>query len=318
LSPVHEAVRRGKFSLLLWPSLYSLGAILLTPLAFIIIAGIIALSFHTIRQDERQLVSRASERIKAIMALKLSGVESWQWKRALRCENHEPDCLALKLSFIHNVETNSYSEKIIAPESCKICHAKNLASQGSFSATFTSLPAAGKSRWIEITLLGACAIMAIALVVWLFILRSRRRQEGICIAAFEHDTVAGKAVKNFLRRLAGSRSLSYYAETQPNRIRIATTPEVFGKILSQNREFLESNRGSLRLIALHIELKQHTLIPIEILRSVFQFLGRVPARTYLIQEKLLTRLDANYENGRRLVFKNKSGALLKFVPWESK
>ncbi len=315
---MHEAVRRGKFSLLLWPSLYSLRAILLTPLAFAAIAGIIAWSFHTGRQDERQLISRASERIKAITTLKLSGVDAWQWKRALRCENHEPDCLAVKLSFIPNADTNVYSEKVSAPESCKICHEKELGGQGAFYATFTTLPAPGKSRWIEFFILVSCALMAAALVVWLLLMRARRRESGICIVALEHDAAAGKNVQNFIRRLAVSRSLSYYAETLPNRIRIATTPEVFGKILIKNREFLETNRGSLRLTALLVELKQHTLIPIEILRSVFQFLTRTPARTYLIQEKLAARIGADDENGRRLVFKNKSGALVKFVPWEPK
>ena len=188
---------------------------------------------------------------------------------------------------------------------------------GSFAAVFTTLAPANQSRAGEIAALIIIATLAAASVVLLSILTARRRRSGICVAAFECDRMAEKSVQKFIRQLATQRRLSYYGDAAANRVRIATTPEKFAKILAQSRAFLAKNRGSLRFAALHVDLEKNTLLPIEHLRGVFRFLARTPARMYLIQEQLVTLLGREFENERRLVFKNKSGALLKFVPWQA-
>lgn len=308
---------RGKFSVLLWPSLYSTRAILLTPLAFVFAAGLVSLAFHFARQGERALTARASERVSALVHLKLSGAESWQWRQAMSCKNQAADCLPVKFMFAEQMATDHYVEHRNAPEACRICHAKDIPVGGSFSAVFTTLPPANQSRTGEIAVLIVIATLAVASIVFLSVLTVRRRRSGICVAAFECDRIAEKSVQKFIRQLATQRRLSYYGDAAAHRVRIATTPEKFAKILAQSRAFLEENRGSLRFAALHVDLEKNTLLPIEHLRGVFRFLARTPARTYLIQEQLATLLGQPFENERRLVFKNKSGALLKFVAWQA-
>lgn len=315
-----EAVKppiRGKFSVALWPSLYSPRAILLTPLAFAIAAGLVSLAFHFARQGEHALTARAAERVSALVHLKLSGAESWQWRQAMACKNQTQDCLPVKFIFADPATQDHYAERRTAPEACRICHAKDLSAGGSFTAVFTTLPAITTNRTIEFAVLLVIALLAISTVVLLFLLNGRRRRAGICVAAFACDKMADKTVQKFIRQLATSRRLSYYGDTASNRVRIATTPEKFREILSRNSAFLEKNRGSLRFAALHVDMEKNTLLPIEHLRGVFRFLARTPARTYLIQEQLVTLLGRDFENERRLVFKNKSGALLKFVPWQA-
>lgn len=311
-----EAHRRGKFSILLWPSLYSLRAILSLQLAFVLLAGLAMLIFHISRIDERQLLSRASERTRAIMALKLSGVETWQWKRELKCDNAPRDCLKLKISFAP-ATTTAYTEKVAIAEPCRICHEKLSATNAAVYASFEAIPAGIKSRpgeWLALSLIAAAAL---GLLVYLLVLRARRLKAGICVVAFEHDPTTEKEVKIFLKTLFGSRRYAYYAETSPRRLRIATTPERFYAILNDFREILERNRGSLRAVALHADPRTGSIIPVETLRNAYQFLPHIPQRTYLVQEQVADEFGADYENGRRLVFKNKSGASLKFIPWGS-
>lgn len=310
-----EASRRTKFSVLTWPSLYSLRAILLTPLVFALVVGLVMLVFYLSRQSERTLMSRASERVRAVMALKLSGAGVWQWKRELTCENQRGDCLRVEFSFSQPLASGVHSQIVTAPRACKVCHAKGSENDLTFYTTFPDIPAGKLGRFTEWAILILLALAAIALVIYLLLLRRRRLRSGVCIVAFEHDHEASEAVRNFIVKLAASHFSSYYGDIGRNRARIATTPEKLRAILSQNHAFLEANRGSLRSVALHVSLAEASLIPVEVLRAAFQFLARTPARTYLLQERLVDELGEDYENGRRLVFKNKSGASVKFVPW---
>lgn len=312
-----ESHRRGKFSILLWPSLYSLRSILLLQLVFVLLAGFTILIFHISRQDERQLLGRAAERVRAIAALKLSGVETWQWKRELKCENSVPDCLKLKISFAP-AQTPAYTEKATIAEPCRICHEKAAATGTVFYASFETIPAGIRSRVGEWLTLSLIAAVALGLLAYLLRLRSQRLRSGICVVAFEHDPTTEREVKKFLKDLFSSRRYAYYAETAPRRLRIATTPQGLLRILTDFREILERNRGSLRAVALHADPRTCSVIPVDTLRAAYQFLAHVPQRTYLIQEPVAEEFGTDYENGRRLVFKNKSGASLKFIPWNPK
>lgn len=312
-----EAHRRGKFSILLWPSLYPLRAVFAIQLVFLALAGFALLIFHISRQDDRQLLSRASERIRSITALKLSGAEAWQWKRELNCENSEPGCLKLKISFTP-ANKSSYAEKVNLSEPCRICHEKAALSNPVFYASFDQIPAVIENRTGEWLTLALIAAAALALLVYLLLLRAKRLRSGICVVAFEHDPTTDKEVKSFLKSLFASRRYAYYAESTPRRLRIATTPGQLLRILTDFRDLLERNRGSLRAVALHADLRSSPVIPVDTLRTAFQFLRHIPQRSYLVQEQIAGEFGADYENGRRLVFKNKSGASLKFIPWETK
>ncbi|MBN8222742.1 MAG: hypothetical protein J0L53_17630 [Spirochaetes bacterium] len=315
-----DAGRRGKFSLLFWPSLYSPRMIFGIAAGFAAAAGMTMLLFYIARQNDRQVLARASERVKTIMALKLSGADRWLWKRELTCESQKADCLRVEFSFEKPASPRIYVEKLFVPRPCRICHENTSENDLSFYAAFPEIAVSPSGRLVEWLCVGVIGALGIFAVVYLVLLGRRRRSRGICVAAFEYDVAAPKAVRDFIARLAGSRFKSYYGDAMGYRARIATTPGRLAKILKTRSDFLEKNRGSLRFIAVHVDLKQNSILPIETLRSVLQFLARTPARTYLIHERLAELMASDgglLENGRRLVFKNKSGASVKFVPWQA-
>jgi len=286
---------RGHYSTLLWPSLWPKSLLLVFPFAGLGIGAILCL---VISLKNSTLEGRLAERARAITQLKLSGVEVWQWKKNLECD----DCIKARITFKKPEKTDTFISPTEAPKPCKICHAREAANSSIYYINFFETPPVRNTNWLY----GVTLLTCIFLGIFASLLLYRLKKTRIVIAAINLIDVDIR-----LRRRD-----AYYIEGDANRLRFATTYERFHAWLRDSKHEFRAKRAGLKLAAFSAEVKRASPLPIEALRGIYQVLKATPHATFLIDERLFAEAEANAINMRRLVFKSKSGASLKFVAWE--
>lgn len=299
--------RRARYSVLFWPSLYPTSAFLILFAGFLFVAGLVTALQYLSGTNERMLHARASERARSAAALKLSGVEKWQWQNDLSCIDRMSDCLPMRWSFRKNAQQSGYTLRLKAEQACAICHAAEFRHEKYYYVNFpgernpVSFSVTPVINFSAAVLLAALASF---MVLWM---KYRRSRAGVVVAALE-----GSSAAPLLPGIRGA----YFREISGDRVRWAGAAEDFADYLVMHAEWLKKNAATLRLVAVHVDLKTHAPLAIETMRGVFRLLAQTQRGQFLVQEPLLTQVAEKTINMRRLVFKNKSGASLKFISWE--
>lgn len=309
------SLRKARYSILLWPSLYPKGIFLLVPLLAITLAGAAILLQWVSHQATRTQIERAEERTRSIVTSKLSGAQPWQWRSNLACEGVNKNCLKAQLFFRDPGVTTALKITAKAEPACAICHATEFKSGGNFFVVFSDIAAHEPQLISAVAIIIFSATLGFLFSLLIFLAMLKRRRNGIVVVALDVRAVEGVVDSQFMARIANDRKLAYYAERSENRLRFAAAAEEFLPWMQKNMVVLEKNRTTMRLVAMQLDLGKNSTLPIEALRGIFRFLAQTPPGYYLIHEDLYPLQKRNSINMRRLVFKNKSGASLKFVAW---
>ncbi|AFM14340.1 hypothetical protein [Turneriella parva] len=310
--------RRVRYSTLLWPALYSPAKILALCLAAMLAALALTYAAHSLTQPDQALYTRASERARAALQMKLAGVDSWRWQQNFACLQMPDDCLKILLRFNQSeVKPAQHRLMLEAPKPCAICHLAELSHKAEVVAVFPELPAREAVWWPAITtFILSCACL---LFCGLRFAAARRQGQnaGSCVAALKLLPGAPVEARKWLKKQLRSLLSASYVEREELRLRWISPPEKFALWLESERQALTKFAAHLRLVAVHGSASEAAAIPIEMLRIVYRFLTLPSAAPRLIDEKLFTNKEEKIINMRRLVAKNKSGASLRFVVWES-
>lgn len=298
--------RRARYSTLLWPSLYPRGFIFSLPLICLSFGALICVILYLSRLDAYRLETRLSERVRGATAAKLSGLRPWQWKQFFDCQQQASDCLKLRLAFQKPAAENFESREVEASAACKICHEQRLQQSLKFYVDFYETPKAKHPFWIFYAILIVAGVSGIALMTHLLLIGRKRKKSGIIVGAI-NLIEASMVLTN---------RDAYFSENDGSRIRFMTTPERFSVFLEDRAREFREKRSGLKLAAVTADLPQNGILPIELLRGVYQILKSTPHATFLIDERFFSAQDEKIINMRRLVFKNKSGGSLKFLAWE--
>ena len=310
--------RRVRYSTLFWPQFYSPLRIFFLAIAAICAGAILIFGIYFVTQPDIAIYTRAAERARSAVQMKLAGIDSWRWRQNFACRQTPGDCIRVMLRFGETgIAEDQHRVALEVPEACAICHTKEMAEKPKVFAVFPEVRLAKPVLWPSITAL-ALYLAASAIGFHLFMTsRSRRRLAGSCVAALKLSADAPAAAQKWLARLLRSPFSASYVEREGTRIRWITDPDKFALWLEREGPALNKFQVYLRLVAVHGDSRQAAALPIEMLRIVYRFLTMPDAAPVLIDEKLLTNKEEKLISMRRLVAKNKSGASLRFVVWES-
>lgn len=310
--------RRVRYSTLLWPELYSpLKIWLLAVCALSAMLCCTALTY-LLTQPDQSVYDRAAERARAALQMKLTGVDEWRWRQNFACHNMPGDCLKLMLKF-GAPEKNMRQHWVIlsAPEACAICHSGLTRRRESVYAVFPSLPVKVPALWPALTVAAVLTLLFLWAARAFMARRRKAKLQGICVAALCISRESPPQLQRWFRRLNRSPFSASYAEREELRMRWITNPEKFARMLAAERHILQQYGGFLRLVAVHGDTARATALPVEMLRIVYRFLTMPGSPPVLVDEKLRAYKEEKLINMRRLVAKNKSGASLRFIIWES-
>lgn len=310
--------RRVRFSTLLWPQFYSPLKIFLLGLAALFGTALIASSTFLATQPDESIYTRAAERARSALQLKLAGIDSWRWRQSFACRQMPGDCLKVLLRFGEaGIAEGEHRIALEPPTACAICHANEMLDKPRVFAVFPDLRPLKVVFWPAMTALILC--LTVCGIAFYFFLQTRRlgRAAGSCVAALKISPGAPAAAQKWLASLQRSPFSASYVEREGTRIRWITEPHKFARWLERERPALNKFQTHLHLVAVHGDSKQTAALPIEMLRIVYRFLAMPDAAPVLIDEKLFTNKEEKLISMRRLVAKNKSGASLRFVVWES-
>jgi hypothetical protein len=305
--------KRARFSILLWPSLYPKFTLILPPIVAMLCALLLVTLMRLTEQSDQVKLARMRERANAMIALKLSGAEPWQWKRQFDCQGMS-DCLRAEMKFGDSADPKSMQIPFKTDAACKICHdpAKGIY-KDKFQITFRGVsPIPNHSELTDMIFVGF-ALLGFAASATIWYLIRRRKIRGLCIVAMTTTTEVATLGANFpaLRQRD-----AYFAEYGLTRARWATSPEIFSRWLKKNSAYLKANVGQIHFVALHSTYNYSIGLPIELMRNSYQILARVKANESLVDETLIAQMREIPISVRRLVFKSKSDALMKFNVWE--
>lgn len=311
------SARRVRFSTLLWPSLYSYRRITILAIVAVLLILAIFLTLRAAFGVNPALTARLNERATSALQVKLAGVETWRWRQNFTCANGLPDCLRLTLRFGSTPGDDSHqSINIMAPPACAICHAEQLAQQRFVVASFPDIPIRPANQFAAYAIVAALLSAFAYAFTRLTLRRRRERAAGICVAALRVKDGAPPNVQRWISQALKSPFSAYFVESEGDRVRWITTAEKFSLWLKAEAQSLEQHAPFVNLVALHGNLTQVPILPVELLRYAYRFLTLKEAPSYLLHQDLITNKGENAINRRRLVLKNKSGASLIFVVWE--
>lgn len=281
--------RRVRYSALLWPALYSPAKILFLCLTASLQALALTYIVYSMTQPDEVIYTRASERARAAVQIKLAGVDSWRWQQNFACRQMPGECLKIILRFSPSEAQPSQHHLIFeAPKACTICHMAELTRQREVVAVFPELPAHRTVWWPTF----AAFIFTCACLVFcaLHFVAARRRGllAGTCVAALKLLPGAPVEARKWLQKQQRSLFSASYVEREELRLRWISPPEKFVRWLESERQAFTKFAGYLRLVAVHGDAGQAAALPVEMLRLVYRFLALPAAATLLIDEKLLT------------------------------
>lgn len=309
--------RRMRYSTLLWPQLYSRLQILLLCLLACAMVTAATITVYLLTQPDTATYTRAAERARSGLQMKLAGIDAWRWRQNFACQNMPDDCLKLKLQFgAAAADSGQHTIRLTSPEACAICHAGETAQFAQLHAVFPSLPASSALLWPAQATAATLSALCIGLAFAFFQLRRRAQIAGNCVAALCIADAAPKIVRRWFRRLNRSPFTASYVEREELRMRWITTPEKFARWLEAEKQNLRKNRDYLKLVAIQGDADRVTALPIEMLRFVYRFLASPSPAPVIVDEKLIANKEEKVIYMRRLVAKNKSGASLRLIIWE--
>jgi hypothetical protein len=129
--------RRMRYSTLLWPQLYSRLQILLLCLLACAVVTAATITVYLLTQPDTATYTRAAERARSGLQMKLAGIDAWRWRQNFACQNMPDDCLKLKLQFgAAAADSGQHTIRLTSPEACAICHAGETAQFAQLHAVF--------------------------------------------------------------------------------------------------------------------------------------------------------------------------------------